>query len=111
MNSMRGDDDQRLDALFRAYRAATPGPEPSVNFMPQLWARIESRRTFTFSFRRMANAFATAAVALSLALGFYMSKPRTNHPVITQTYVDALADASTPQEFVNPVALDLAQGR
>ncbi|MBS1853760.1 MAG: hypothetical protein JST11_00225 [Acidobacteria bacterium] len=111
MNSMRGNDEERLDALFRAYRAATPGPDPSVNFMPELWARIDSRRTFTFSFRRMANAFATAAVALSIALGLYMSMPKSNRPVLTQTYVDALADASTPQEFINPVSLELASGR
>jgi len=66
MNSMRGNDDQKLDALLGAYRAACKGPEPSANFMPELWARIESRQSFTFSFRRMANAFTTAAVALSV---------------------------------------------
>ena len=31
--------------------------------MPNLWQRIESRQRFTFSFRRMANALMTAAVA------------------------------------------------
>ncbi len=111
MNSMRGSDDEKLDALFQVYRAACSGPDPSVNFMPALWARIESRQTFTFSLRRMASAFATAAVALSIALGVYMAVPGTNHAVMAQTYVDALADASTPQEYVNPVSLELAQGR
>ena len=56
MNSMHGNDDQKLDALFRAYRDACPAPEASANFMPNLWRRIESRQRFTFSFRRMANA-------------------------------------------------------
>lgn len=110
MNSMRGSDDQRLDALFGAYRAACGDPEPSANFMPNLWARIESRQSFTFSFRRMANAFATAAVALSIALGIYMSVPaKTNQPVTSVSYVEALAEASTPdaQEFVNPVTIDV----
>ena len=109
MNSMRGGAEQRLDALFRAYRDACPTPEASANFMPDLWRRIESRQTFTFSLRRMANAFVTAAVALSIALGVYMAIPRSN-PASYQTYIEALADANsldTP-DMVGPVRLDLS---
>jgi hypothetical protein len=108
MNAMRGNDEQRLDALFRAYAKACPAPEPSVNFMPNLWQRIESRQTFTFSFRRMANALTTAAVALSIALGVYMSIPRSN-PNSYSSYIEALADANsldTP-EIVGPAQLDV----
>ena len=110
MNLMHGSDDEKLDALFGAYRAACGNPDASANFMPNLWARIESRQSFTFSFRRMANAFATAAVALSIALGIYMAVPRSTPALTSQTYVEALADATTPdaQEFVNPVTLELA---
>jgi hypothetical protein len=93
MMPMRGNEDEKLDALFRAYRDACPDPEASVNFMPTLWARIDSRQTFLFSFRRMANAFVTAAVALSIALGVYMSVPRST-PGSPETYVEALADAN-----------------
>jgi len=109
MNSMRGNDDQKLDALFGAYRAACGGPEPGANFMPNLWARIESRQSFTFTFRRMANAFATAAVALSLALGVYMAVPKSSSAVYNESYVEALAAANLPDtsEFVNPVSLEL----
>jgi len=91
---MRGNEDERLDALFRAYRDACPDPEASVNFMPTLWARIDARQTFLFSFRRMANAFVTAAVALSIALGVYMSIPRSTPGTNNETYVEALADAN-----------------
>jgi hypothetical protein len=111
MNSMRGSDDQNLDALFVAYRAACGNPEPSANFMPELWARIESRQTFTVFFRRMANAFTTAAVALSLALGIYMAVPGlTGQNSANQSYVEALAEANQPdaQDFVNPITLELA---
>ena len=111
MNQMRGGDDQKLDALFRAYQNACPGPEPSANFMPHLWARIESRQRFVFSIRRMTNAFVTAAVALSIALGVYMSIPHAN-PNSPQSYIEALAEArplDTP-EFVGPAHLD-ATGR
>lgn len=111
MNSMRGNDDQRLDALFGAYRAACGDPDASANFMPNLWARIDARQSFTFSLRRMANAFATAAVALSLVLGIYMAVPGGNQSVTNQSYIEALAEASTPdaQAFVDPVTLELAE--
>ena len=108
MDSMRGGEEQ-LDALFRAYHQACGSPEASPNFMPNLWARIESRQSVTFSFRRMANAFATAAVALSLALGVYMAIPSSNQSFYSQTYVETLAEANTPdaRDFVNPVSLEI----
>jgi hypothetical protein len=109
MNSMRGNDDEKLDALFRAYRDACPTPEVSANFMPTLWGRIESRQSFVFSFRRMANAFVTAALALTIALGVYMSIPHSATSSYPQTYIEALADANpldTP-DIVGPVRLDL----
>lgn len=107
--SMRGNEDERLDALFRAYRDACPDREPSANFMPTLWARIDSRQTFLFSFRRMANAFVTAAVALSIALGVYMSIPRSSTGSNAETYIEALADANPldSPDIVGPVHLDL----
>jgi len=110
MNAMRGGDDEKLDALFRAYHAACGSPEASPNFMPNLWARIESRQRFTFSFRRMATAVATAAVALSLALGVYMSIPRQNADY-SKTYIEALADFNSVDapDIVGPVQLDLSE--
>jgi hypothetical protein len=100
MDSMRGNDEQRLDALFRAYRDACPTPEASANFMPNLWQRIEARQTYTFSFKRMANALVTAAVAFSIVLGVYMSIPRSN-PYYSQTFVEVLADANSQDAGVD----------
>jgi len=113
MNFMHGSDDQQLDALFRAYHDACEVPEASANFMPNLWARIESRQRFTFSFRRVANALTTAAVALSLALGVYMSIQRSSSVEYNQTYVEALADANTPDpmDLVNPATLEIPADR
>ena len=110
MKPMRGNDEERLDALFRAYRDACPTPEASANFMPNLWARIESRQSFTFSFRRMASALVTAAVALSIALSVYMAIPRSNPNYYSQSYIEALAEADPldAPEFVVPVHLDLS---
>ena len=109
MNSMHGSDDQKLDALFRAYDDACGAPDASVNFMPNLWARIESRQRFTFSFRRMANALTTAAMALSLALGIYMAIPGSSSVDYNQTYVEALAESNMPDtDLVNPANFDVA---
>jgi hypothetical protein len=105
MNPMRGGDDQKLDALFQAYRDACPDPEASANFMPHLWARIESRQSFTFVFQRMGNALATAAVALSLVLGAYMAMPHSNPGPVGQTYVDVLSEADAGDAVV-PTSLD-----
>ena len=113
MNSMRGSDDQELDALFRVYHDACVAPDAGANFMPNLWARIESRQRSTFSFRHMANALTTAAVAASLALGIYMSIPRSSGIDYNQPYVQALAETNTPDsiDLVNPATLDLPADR
>jgi len=107
---MRGNNEERLDALFRAYRDACPTPEASANFMPALWGRIESRQNLTFSFRRMANGFVTAAVALTIALGVYMSMPHASASAPSETYVEALADAHPldAPDVVMPARLDLS---
>jgi hypothetical protein len=113
MNPMRGSDDQQLDALFQAYREACETPETSANFMPNLWARIESRQRFTFSFRRIANALTTAAVATSIVLGIYMALPRPNAGLDGQTYVEALAEYNSADALDpnSPAVLALSEHR
>jgi hypothetical protein len=108
MDQNRGRDEQELDHLFQAYANACRAPEPGVNFMPNLWQKIESRQSFTFSFRRMANTLATAAIALSIALGVYMSIPHNNPNYGNQSYIEALAEANPVDapEIVGPVRLD-----
>lgn len=109
MNSMQSNDEQRMDALFRVYRDACQAPEASANFMPDLWQRIEARQGYLFSFQRIANAFATASIALSIALGVYMSFPRST-AYAPRNYVEALAEANpldTP-DIVGPVHVELS---
>ena len=110
MNSMHGSDDQKLDALFRAYRRCLSGTRtPSANFMPNLWARIESRQRFTFSFRRMANAFDDGGGSSVPRPGTFTCRSRGPIRVdYNQTYVEALAEANAPDstDLVNPVTLD-----
>jgi len=110
MSPMRGNIEERLDALFQAYREACPDPDPSPNFMPQLWQRIEARQAFSFSLRRMAGGFVTAALALSLALGVFMAIPRGSQGYPSQSYVEALADAQPldSPDIVGTMSLDLS---
>lgn len=86
-----GNREENLDALFRAYHDACVVPETSVNFMPQLWQRIESRQKFSFSFRRVARGFVTAAIAATLAMTIYLAGPWYNSVLSNGTYVEVLA--------------------
>jgi len=105
---MRGSDEERLDALFRAY-GEIPTPEPSANFMPDLWAKIESRQRVAFSFRRMAGAFVTAALALSAALAIYLAIPPSNQAYYSQTYVEATSNGNlNTADIVGPLLSDFS---
>ncbi len=91
----------RLDRLFRAYREACPDPEPSVNFMPLLWERIEKTQSTTRGFRRVAQAFVTAAAALSLLMALLAVYPRQQSPTTTSTYVEVLAEHNDNNEVAD----------
>jgi hypothetical protein len=96
MSQIRGSNEEKLDTLFRAF-AACPIPEPSANFMPTLWRKIEAMETFTFLFRRMANGFAAIALVLTVVLSVYMYVPRSSLSLPSQSYLEFLADANPIQ--------------
>lgn len=77
-----------LSSLFAAYREACPDPEAGPNFMPQLWRKIEARRAFAYSMKRLAQGIITAAAVASLVMGVYLVKPRPQTP---PTYLELLA--------------------
>lgn len=83
--------ESRLDGLFRAYREACPDPEASVNFTPEMWARIEAREISTNNwFRRVAKVLVTTAVAASVVLGMMVSSANRSTAFFNATFVDAL---------------------
>lgn len=93
-----------LEGLFAAYREACPDPEPGASFMPQFWEKIEARRAFAFSLKRLAKAFITAATAVSLAMGVFLAVP---HHRTSPTYLELLAagqsrDNISDTEIVEP---------
>jgi hypothetical protein len=95
MRSQFDSGSERLDKLLAAYGASMDAVEPSPNFMPELWARIDARQRTTYVLGRLTRGFVTAALALSLAL-LYIA-PNSSHTAVTGTYVEAL-DATQAQE-------------
>jgi len=84
--------DGRLDDLFHAYRDACPDPEPSVNFMPEMWAKIEAREASSTVFNRVAKALVTAALGASVIMALLSAS--YNQPAGSAyegTYIQALA--------------------
>jgi hypothetical protein len=101
-NEDRPQAESQLDALFLAYREACPDPEPGVNFMPELWARIEAREVSSNLFGRMAKALVTAALAATVILGLMVSTFNRNEVPFNGTYVEALrADRVSALEPLN----------
>ena len=92
----------RLDELFAAYRDSFADPSPSVNFTPELWARIEAREVSSNLFGRMAKALVTAALAASVILGLMVSTLSQKEAAFTGTYLEALsADHASTMEPLN----------
>jgi UDP-N-acetyl-D-mannosaminuronic acid transferase (WecB/TagA/CpsF family) len=91
-STTEGDDNAKLDAIFRAYREAVPDPEVSANFMPDLWRRIEERQRSVFFLGRWARTLVTAAAVLSLGMAAYLYIPQGHNSVFSaESYVEALA--------------------
>ena len=83
--------DAKLNAMFAEYRAACPDPEPSADFMPSMWKRIEARRVQTVSvFRHWAQACVLATVALTVLIGAVLIPRLQIDPASNASYVEAL---------------------
>src|SRR5580700_6406564 len=82
--------DSHLDDLYHAYRNACPDPEPSVNFMPAMWAKIEAREASSTVFNRVAKALVTAALGASVVMALLSAS--YDQPVSSSegSYVQAL---------------------
>jgi len=82
-----------LRGLFASYREALPGLEPSSNFMPTMWSRIDARRNTAHSFGRLTRAFVSFAGALCLIISAIFLSPMSEAaPDYLASYVDVLAE-------------------
>lgn len=89
----RWDSEKELDALFAGYKSAIPDPDASANFMPELWKKIEARRSFTLRVRKLTQVFVGAAAALCLLFAMIEVVPGSGRGELHGTYVDVLAAA------------------
>jgi hypothetical protein len=98
----------RLDHLFQAYRAATEYEGPGPHFMPELWKRIESRRSNSMLLERVARIFATGAVALAVMAAIVVSFAPQGP--LEDSWVENIANHQLEQQAVyfEPVRLSSA---
>jgi hypothetical protein len=102
MDRMQHDGD-KLDALFAEYRMACPDPEPSADFMPGMWKRIEARRVSTISvFRHWAQACVMATVALTVLIGVVLI-PKLQDRSPSTSYLEALS-AEHSADYIHMLA-------
>jgi hypothetical protein len=87
---MSGSNEHKLDEVFAAYRESLPDREPTVNFTPELWRRIDQRRKATFSLTRFTRGFVTGALALCFAMTALTWTSPSMNSVYTATYADVL---------------------
>ena len=95
-----------LDQLFAKYRTAVQDPDQaSVNFMPELWRKIEARQSFLTRVKKLTQVFVAAAAAICLLLGIALQVPVANdNSVVRGNYIDVLADAN-PTENLAPLGI------
>ncbi len=95
-----------LRELFERYREACEPPEPSANFMPAIWQKIEAAQTSSWLFGKMARGFVTAAVAVSCILALFLALPSPQNSAFENgSYVEVLAadHASENSLYFDPV--------
>jgi len=94
--------ESKLATLWMRYREACPDPEPSPEFMPELWRRIEARREATLNvlFRRWVEVCVITALALSLFVTTLLAPRWQRLPVYQSNYVDVLTAADFSEDVV-----------
>lgn len=93
-------DESGLDQLLGRYRSACPEIEPGPQFMPKLWQKIDSRRSFWSVFDTLARSAMAGCAALALLLlALNLVNPQ-QIPISSPSYTDALvADHSAEKTY------------
>jgi hypothetical protein len=97
--------DDNLSKLWSEYRQAVPDPEPSADFMPRLWRKIDARRPEPLSvFRRLAQVCVMTTLALALLMSVIIPELQKEQG-LAGTYVDALAEEQS-RNYAAMLAVD-----
>jgi hypothetical protein len=95
--------EQELDKLFEAARTAFPELDPSPNFLPEIWAKIEQRRAPSW-LTLVGNWSPRLALAASLAAAVLTTTAAINHQkvrdiqLLESSYIDALTVSSLDEQ-------------
>jgi hypothetical protein len=87
--------EQELDRLFAAYRESMPEPEPSAEFLANVWRRIEENRSSIWTAVLQAWAPRVAAVgvlaAVLLTASVWIPQERARQDaILNESYIEAL---------------------
>lgn len=102
--------EQELNRLLKSYGEACGSPEPHVNFMPNLWQKIEARQSKSLFFERLARTFVAGTMAACGLLGLLLVIPGQQQSVFENgSYIEVIADADARESvpFAEPVRFDL----
>jgi hypothetical protein len=102
---MSPEQEGRLDRLFAAYRAALPDLEPTPQFLPGIWQRIDAAKPVSwvfpmrqFAMRLVAASALAAAVLTASAMLTNVPHRAADAEELGATYVDVLAVASMDED-------------
>jgi hypothetical protein len=102
MNQLPGD----LQQMFKGYGEFHTELEPSRDFMPRLWAKIEARRSPWFAMKRMAHLTVATALAAALIMGAVLIPlMESKHPGGFYADVVAHDDTKADQEYAASLPL------
>ncbi|HEY3742170.1 MAG TPA: hypothetical protein VGL53_20095 [Bryobacteraceae bacterium] len=95
-----------LQQLFKGYGEFHEDVEPSKDFMPRLWAKIEARRSPWFAMQRMARLMVVTAMAAALLMGAVLI-PMMESQKPAGFYADVVAHDTlkADQEYAASVSL------
>lgn len=100
---------QELQQAFRNYRDALPDPEPSVNFTPMLWEKIEARRSSLTIMRRLTHGLVSLATAAALVLGVFVIPQVQSKRTLSTSYAEVVAEeGNSAQEVATAFSAPLA---
>jgi len=105
MNEFSGE----LQQMFKDYGDFHSEVDSSPDFMPRLWANIESRRSPLFAMQRMARFLVAGAMAAALIMGAVLT-PLMESKRPAGHYADVVArnDTKVDQEYASTLPLDEA---
>lgn len=93
------DQELQYQQFWANYGSVCPEVTPGPNFMPQLWEKIDRRRSLKWRVRVFTQGFVTAAACLCLLLAFLSS----NFSLPSGSYLDML---SAYHAGDNPLVMD-----